>query len=72
MESARPLSMANGSGDVYLRLMSGYVVAGNPGGSKIYQRLNGSPSSMPPAGIVPAIRDAVGFWITDGALRNTP
>jgi len=62
--------MASGSGDVYARLMAGYVTAGNPGASKLYQRLNGSPSPMPPAGVIPALRDAVAAWITDGARRN--
>ena len=62
--------MGSGTGDVYLRLMSSYVSAGNPGGSPLYQRLNSTTSPMPPSGIVPAIRDVVGHWITDGAKRN--
>ena len=64
--------MSSSSGDVYQRLLNGYVVAGAPGSSKIYQRVSSTSSPMPPSGVIPAVRDAIGFWITDGARRNTP
>lgn len=64
--------LAAGSGDVYARLLSGYVTANNTAASLLYQRVAGSPSPMPPAptGVVPAIRDAIRDWILDGARRN--
>jgi uncharacterized protein YjdB len=62
--------MAAGSGDVYARLLSGYVTPGSLAASLLYQRVNSSTSPMPPSGIVPAIRDAIGAWILDGARRN--
>jgi hypothetical protein len=62
--------LAAGSGDVYARLLGGYVAPGNLAASLLYQRVNGSPSAMPPSGVIPSVRDAIAAWILDGARRN--
>lgn len=62
--------MAAGSGDVYARLLSGYVSPGSLAGSLLYSRVSSTTSPMPPSGMVPAIRDAIAAWILDGARRN--
>jgi uncharacterized protein YjdB len=62
--------LAAGSGDVYARLLGGYVTPGNLAASLLYQRVASTSSPMPPSGVVPAIRDAIGAWILDGARRN--
>jgi hypothetical protein len=62
--------LADSPANVYARLLAGYVTANNPDASVLYQRLNGSPSPMPPSGVNAAIRDAVKNWILDGARRN--
>jgi len=58
-----------GTPNAYTNVMA-YVSPGNPTASYIWQRLNGNPSYMPPSGLNAALRDAVGFWITDGAKKN--
>lgn len=62
--------MAAGSGDVYARLLSGYVSAGSPATSLLYQRVSSTSAPMPPAGVNAGIRDAIRDWILDGARRN--
>ena len=62
--------LADGNAAVYARLLSGYVTPGDLAASLLYQRVNGNPKPMPPSGVVPAIRDAIGYWILDGARRN--
>ncbi|WP_285654932.1 hypothetical protein [Allomuricauda sp. NBRC 101325] len=48
-----------------------YIIANDPDGSLLYQRLLGNPSIMPPTGSLPNSQiELIKNWIEQGALNN--